>query len=68
MKWISVKDKLPEGAGNVLAYIPDLHDYNQGGCSVMGWVQDHWRDTYKGREFANVTHWMPLPEPPKEEE
>lgn len=25
-----------------------------------------WERTYSGEEIHNVTHWMPLPEPPKE--
>lgn len=28
-----------------------------------GWIIDEWLDW----EDANVTHWMPLPDPPKEE-
>ena len=68
-EWISVKDRLPEESGLYLTYgdiefVPDHNDQP---------------NTYKGikirvflREYHNlewdwrVTHWMPLPEPPKE--
>ena len=64
-EWISVKDRLPETSGRYLTYAttPDgsgsfTKDYKVLTFFVgeISWV------------CANsiVTHWMPLPEPPKE--
>lgn len=64
-EWISVKDKLPFGEGCVLVCLNEhgakmRHgriDTDQIGIH-SNWVR--WR--------GYITHWMPLPEPPKEEE
>ena len=67
-KWISVKERLPEkGAGNVLivkkfrgkTYI-DLGE-------VIGGNACCYSDEYCIAPNEHIfTHWMPLPEPPKE--
>lgn len=54
--WISVKDKLPEPNERVLAYFPEMRD-----CEVDIQISKGWAIN----KF--VSHWMPLPEPPKEE-
>ena len=59
--WISVKDRLPEVGERVLIYVPAT----DGDC-------DHWIADFqmqgKWQMFGyNATHWMPLPESPKEE-
>lgn len=61
MRWIPVEERLPEPTENPVL----VHDYS--GVSVawhsktMGWV-------YKtGLPCVDVTHWMSLPQPPKEE-
>lgn len=72
--WISVKERLPEmkepypggpmNSGNLLLF--------NGHYVTFG----RYEETYKKRDRVwkgrfgyneNVTHWMPLPEPPKEE-
>ena len=61
-KWISVEERLPDGPGEVLVV---LH-----GCVVEAWYcGDGEFETGSGLVLRNdgVTHWMPLPEPPKEE-
>jgi hypothetical protein len=64
-EWISVKDRLPENEKCVLVYSQDggvaEGKYN---ARFNEWVQFRWNVT----ELKNVTHWMPLPEPPKEVE
>jgi hypothetical protein len=66
-KWISVEDRLPDKNDDVLCsrgnHIGALMD-------VYTYVGDYkWCDTYGYRistEDEGITHWMPLPEPPKE--
>ena len=65
--WISVKDRLPEPDGPVLAY-------NGKWTGVAAWMSgeyleplERWQDEH--REFIEmmgpaITHWMPLPLPP----
>lgn len=64
-KWIPVTERLPEDGTDVLAY------QNRGeetrlvpanyGCGV-------WFDCFFDCEADHITHWMPLPQPPKEGE
>lgn len=75
-EWISVKDRLPNNDEHdwVLAQvmepatgfmpIPKVMEYRESNNDwyeeTMGWLSEH------NGVFA-VTHWMPLPEPPKED-
>lgn len=61
-KWIPVTERLPEKYHQVLCYgVNGMSiDYYSGESSVLG------RPLFMVSE-ARVTHWMPLPEPPKEE-
>ena len=63
VKWISVTEKLPEKYHQVLCY--GSHglsiDYYSGEKSVCG------NPLFMVGE-AKITHWMPLPEPPKDGE
>ena len=68
MEWISVKDKLPEKEFFYIAYDPDDGE-DQSHCviplfydKVRGFI-----DIESGviEFFPGVTHWMPLPQPPK---
>lgn len=67
-EWISVKDRLPDEHTTVLFYCGNLQ---KGFCEldvtknrVTGWFL-----SWDGTRFSpsEVTHWMPLPEPPKED-
>lgn len=62
-KWTSVEERLPEGGGSVLIYSP-FGGVAEGTYSehYKRWVQYRW-SVFE----PEVTHWMPLPEPPKEE-
>ena len=70
-EWISVKDRLPEEGEYVLCV---LKGFNYGGkIQVCKFVPaDKFKDKPYFEHFRNgfpsVTHWMPLPEPPKEVE
>ena len=82
MEWISVKDRLPEKDGQYLCFTVDKLDHagdeviltfslNPNELSPVFdedrkpcWVDF---DTEVGFwEVKNVTHWLPIPEPPKE--
>ena len=68
MKWIPVTERLPEkeqdvlcSRGNHIGALMDVYTY-------MG--DDKWDDTYGNRSYTDdegITHWMPLPQPPKGE-
>ena len=66
-QWISVNDRLPKHRGDVLIFY-DKH----GGEYGIGWFSCENHDPYWVMGGAmlpyNVTHWMPLPEPPKGED
>ena len=64
-EWISVDDRLPEEKSNCIVYYKHAFcdDENHVGICVC---------FYDGNEFDmdfehKVTHWMPLPQPPKGE-
>ena len=72
-EWISVKDRLPEDFGEVLVIVSgkphenitldgayEIAEYDP----VEGWILEMWPEWCSGV----VTHWMPLPEPPEEEQ
>lgn len=66
MKWISVKDRFPPNTNDVLVFDDrgrmsvSCYFYSDHG-GMMVWEQ---RDDQIG--LGDVTHWMPLPPPPKE--
>lgn len=59
--WVSVKDRLPEFTGHYLLCITNTEN------SVAVVVSGVYFNDSKSFDFANVTHWRPLPEPPKED-
>jgi hypothetical protein len=62
-EWISVKDRLPAKHECVLIYDSVCHNI------YMEWRDDDldvWFSEEYLPDFVYVTHWMPLPEPPKE--
>ncbi len=60
-KWISVKDQLPENTKNVLVWQPQNLNTRMTRFSHGLWQFE------KGTQarYESVTHWMPLPKPPK---
>ena len=73
--WISVEDRLPDNKKHdwVLAQVVENNEYmhitkvmeyrqnkNDWFEETYGWISEH-------NGFFAVTHWMPLPEAPKEE-
>ena len=62
-EWISVKDRLPEHGDIVLCHTK--HD----DLLVFQWCEmsHRWVDQYEDYRQEYITHWMPLPQPPKGE-
>jgi Protein of unknown function (DUF551) len=64
-EWISVKDRLPETGDDVLVWLDH-------GCELASYLIPYgWQSEFiNWLEWAacrvNITHWMPLPEAPKE--
>ena len=74
MEWISVKDRLPIGSVRVLICL-EFGDINGKPGQFVDTGHYHYRhkiwleDDESLMEYHNdvtVTHWMPLPEPPKQ--
>lgn len=75
-EWISVEDRLPEESGLHITFgctampVRWLHNFDKDmGKFGVWWDYDtdgkkHPR--YRFIEAEDITHWMPLPEPPKE--
>lgn len=63
MKWISVKDRLPEEGQVCFVYCKE-NDRLECVPYVGSWplVMINWE---KGESTDPVTHWMPIPEPPR---
>lgn len=72
MEWISVKDRLPNRDDECL--VARVFDFEPEGRN-----KDVWHCNYDGQYFwyqtgaiefqddgITITHWMPLPQPPKE--
>lgn len=63
--WISVKDKLPKPFVSVLVQMPlekPFPTVREGFLTSEG----KWYAGYFTREPDEITHWMEMPEPPKE--
>ena len=55
--WISINDRLPDKSYRYLVF-------RKGGYDLVYFDAD-FKEFYKGQ---GITHWMPLPQPPKLEE
>ena len=78
-EWISVKDRLPDPYEKVLVRLDHwagvdtylaFYDTERGWCDFGGYFDDGTNNDGEPLTYetagVNVTHWMPLPEPPKE--
>lgn len=66
MEWISVKDRMPSMKDIVLVYDTFFEDVSIGYISEFLGERTIWIIDYGESVSDTVTHWMPLPEPPKE--
>lgn len=66
-RWIPVTERLPENLTSVIVHRKDggifMWEYFDTSSTDECWIDDS-MNVYS---FYDVTHWMPLPEPPKEE-
>ena len=64
-EWISVDDRLPEPFVSVLVHMP-----GEEPCPTVreGFISNDgiWQSAMFRREPGEVTHWQPMPHPPKE--
>lgn len=75
-KWISVKDRLPDRSGLMAdesEYVLVWEKFSMipgGEASICGYTANGWDrdDNFGGVRPERITHWMPLPEAPEEEE
>ena len=78
-RWIPVAERLPEVEDEYLVVVKYKYDHEkeysvdtdvamyspyQGGYIDNCW--NTYNDWNEGQQYLHVTHWMPLPEPPKE--
>lgn len=67
-EWISVKDRLPGSKGQyIVAYHPCYWNNVQENTICVGMDSFMGKTGWAKNKFQRVTHWMPLPEPPKGE-
>ena len=66
MNWISVKEKLPDESRQYLVCAKDGLRLRVTIASF--WLKNKTWQLTERRSYWCVTHWMPLPEPPKEDE
>lgn len=63
-KWIPVTERLPENEGWYMVYTKNKGDHARK-INKAQYYHHSWHGN--GGRWDNVTHWMPLPEPPKED-
>ena len=61
-KWISVEERLPEEKESVLVH------YVDGWMPIAFLLDGKWYQSNGEMSWLSVTHWMPLPQPPEEDE
>ena len=61
--WISVDDRLPKNRKAVLAWVPINQCHYLVNFEWPEWTS--WQGDYRYWWCDEITHWMPLPEPPE---
>ena len=60
VEWISIKDKKPKIGQHIIGLWHHGKEYTHYESNISSWI-------YQKKDNGNLTHWMPLPEPPKQE-
>lgn len=68
MEWISVKDRHPDPDkldenGRYIAYLV-YRSYDKTMHTAI-WAKGRWELWTEAKPIYKISHWMPLPEPPK---
>jgi hypothetical protein len=63
-EWVSVKDRLPSEGGRYWVYVEEITDTGKSHYQWNAAYGEFHRFTETNMN-GTVTHWMPLPEPPK---
>ena len=67
-RWISVEERLPNKYEEVLICTDEYGKSLMGFATTAIWEGNIWLEAWTKKETIwAVTHWRPLPEPPKEE-
>ena len=66
-RWIPVEERLPQNYISVLVYIPTAEPLPMVHEAYIGDDGEWHSSNFYEIENEDVTHWMPLPEPPKED-
>ena len=70
-QWISVEDKLPDENADVIVFANDIvNGFVETACYYVcpEYLSGGWREENGDPYEPIVTHWMPLPTPPKEQQ
>ena len=65
-EWISVDDRLPEAGGYVVC-IAKRNPFSRFMPMVARIEKNGWVNPMTEQYISEVTHWMPIPQPPKGE-
>ena len=65
-EWIPVKDRLPDAGGYVVC-IAKRNPFSRFMPMVARTEKNGWANTITEQYISEVTHWIPLPDPPKGE-
>lgn len=65
-EWISVEDRLPEAGGYVVC-IAKRNPFSRFMPMVARIEKNGWANPITDQYISEVTHWMPIPQPPKGE-
>lgn len=65
-KWIPVSERLPEERGEYIVTYHPCHWDKVYDEIYVGIDSFRGKTAWAKKKYQRVTHWMPLPEPPKE--
>ena len=65
-EWVSVEDGLPENGGYVVC-IAKRNPFSRFMPMVARIEKNGWANPITDQYISEVTHWMPIPQPPKGE-
>ena len=65
-EWISANDSVPKNSGNYLVVHRNKHNGSTS-TAIEAYIKCRIGEWWANDYVYDVTHWMPLPQPPKEE-